>query len=222
MLNTSSMTWQSNFKSHTVFSTPSLVANITGGIGTGYSSSGAGSATGGDGTKDPDTSGKTGGSSGSSTPGGATGGNGGSTNGGSTSGGGGGGSSTNVGAIAGGVVGGVAALALLALILFLLARKKKRHDAADEHEKERFAMGASPGRSDSGSSSGRFGFPYEKCVSLGPILVLMRVADAFARRRHRDSVGSGAPFPPYGWDRRGSGSGQGHLGPAECVVILSH
>ncbi|BGP26831.1 hypothetical protein JCM10295v2_005792 [Rhodotorula toruloides] len=197
VLNTSSTTWQNNFKSGTIFSTPSLVANITGGIGTGYSSSGAGSATGGNGTNDPDTSGKTGGSSGSGAGGAAGGANGGSTNGGGTSGGG-GGSSTNIGAIVGGVVGGLAALALLALILFLLARRKKRRNAAgDVHEKERFAMGASPGRSDSGSSSGRFGFPYEK---------------------HRDSVGSGAPFPPYGWDRRGSGSGQGHVGPADDDV----
>ncbi|GAA6007118.1 hypothetical protein JCM10207_001514 [Rhodosporidiobolus poonsookiae] len=128
--NTSSSSWQNQYKANTVFSTPELVANITGGIGTGSSTSGAGSATGGDGADDPDTSGSNGSGSG-------------------FDGGGGGGGGTNVGAIVGGVVGGVLGLALIALIVFLLMRRKRK-----QREEERALAEKSQltGRSDSGSS----------------------------------------------------------------------
>lgn len=153
VLNTSSMTWASEFKAESIFSTPAIVANITGGIGTGFSTSGSGSATGGDGSDDPDTSGSTDGSS--TGPGSSAGGD---------SGGGGGGGS-NLGAIVGGVVGGLAALALIALVWLFLARKKKKEREAAEHEKALIAANAATGRSDSGSSHGHF-FAGEKfgCV----------------------------------------------------------
>ncbi|GAA5891453.1 hypothetical protein JCM6882_004475 [Rhodosporidiobolus microsporus] len=174
VLNTSSMTWQSQYKAGTTFSTPEIVAEIAGGIGTGYSSSGAGSAIGGDGSSDPDTSGSSGGGGGGNGSG-------------SDSGGGGGG--TNVGAIAGGVVGGVVGLALFGLLAFLLMRRKKKQRQQEEEraaEKKRLA-----GRSDSGSSGGRFAgfaFPGEK--------------------GHRQHGSVGSEFPPSSMhdfaERRGS------------------
>ncbi|BGP42567.1 hypothetical protein JCM10450v2_006673 [Rhodotorula kratochvilovae] len=182
VLNTSSMAWADQFKAKSIFSTPALVANVTGGIGTGYSTSGSGSATGGDGSKDPDTSGST--DATSTGPGGAADpGNGGGS----------GGGKSNIGAIVGGVVGGVVGLALLALLWFLLARRKRKQREAVAGEKAGLAAGASPGRSDSGSSRNRFGFGGEK-------------------NGHRESFSS---YPP--WDRRGSGS-VGHVGPASDDV----
>ncbi|GAA5922899.1 hypothetical protein JCM1841_003775 [Sporobolomyces salmonicolor] len=144
--NTSSSAWQSNFQAGSTFSTPALVANITGGIGTGSSTSGAGSATGGNGSSDPDTSGGT--DSGSTSPSGTTG----SSD----------HSKTDIGAIAGGIVGGVVGLALLALLLLMLMRKRRRERAVEEghQQRDKLGTGAKPGRSDSGSS--RFAFPYEK------------------------------------------------------------
>ncbi|GJN93507.1 hypothetical protein Rhopal_006564-T1 [Rhodotorula paludigena] len=188
VLNTSSFEWQSEYRPNSVFSTPALVANLTGGIGTGFSTSGAGSATGGDGTNDPDTSGATDGSS--SGPEGDV--SGGTRSDGS------GGDGTNAGAIAGGVVGGIVGLALLALLAFLLMRRRRRQREAEDSEKRALAGAAVAGRSNSGSSSsGRGRFVHEK---------------GFAR----ESFSSGA-FPPYGWDRRGSGSVQ-HVGPASDDV----
>ncbi|GAA5820761.1 hypothetical protein JCM3770_005959 [Rhodotorula araucariae] len=184
VLNTSSMAWADKYKAKSVFSTPAIVANITGGIGTGYSTSGSGSATGGNGSKDPDTSGST---DGTSTGPGTV------VNGGSGGGSGGGGGGSNIGAIVGGVVGGVVGLALLALLWFLLSRRKRKQREVAEQEKVGLATGASPGRSDSGSSHGRFGFGGEK-------------------NGHRESFSS---YPP--WDRRGSGS-VGHVGPASDDV----
>ncbi|CEQ41658.1 SPOSA6832_03417 [Sporobolomyces salmonicolor] len=138
--------WQSNFQAGSTFSTPALVANITGGIGTGSSTSGAGSATGGNGSSDPDTSGGT--DSGSTSPSGTTG----SSD----------HSKTDIGAIAGGIVGGVVGLALLALLLLMLMRKRRRERAVEDghQQRDKLGTGAKPGRSDSGSS--RFAFPYEK------------------------------------------------------------
>ncbi|BGP19111.1 hypothetical protein JCM10213v2_007198 [Rhodosporidiobolus nylandii] len=139
--NTSSSSWQSSYQANTVFTTPTLLANITGGIGTGYSTSGAGSASGGDGSSDPDTSGSN------------RGGGGGSSRSSGDSGGGGGGGGTSIGAIVGGVVGGVLGLALLALIAFWLVRRKKRErEDARTAEKSRLA-----GRSDSGSQQNSIG-----------------------------------------------------------------
>ncbi|GAA5880857.1 hypothetical protein JCM1840_003301 [Sporobolomyces johnsonii] len=144
--NTSSSAWESEFQAGSTFSTPALVANVTGGIGTGSSTSGAGSATGGNGSSDPDTSGDT--NSGSTSPSGTTGSS--------------GRSKINIGAIVGGVVGGVVGLALLALLLLLLMRRRRRERAVEEahQRKDKFGAGVKPGRSDSGSS--RFAFPYEK------------------------------------------------------------
>ncbi|GAA5843313.1 hypothetical protein JCM9279_002058 [Rhodotorula babjevae] len=151
VLNTSSMTWASEYKANSIFSTPAIVANITGGIGTGYSTSGAGSATGGDGADDPDTSGST--DETSTGPGSAAGGSGDD----------GGDGGSSLGAIVGGVVGGIAALALLALAwFFLVHRKKKREREAAEHEKALIDANSAAGRSDSGSSHGHFGFNGEK------------------------------------------------------------
>ncbi|KAI5477155.1 Kelch-type beta propeller domain containing protein [Pseudohyphozyma bogoriensis] len=134
--NVSSSSWTNQFVTGTQFSTPAIVANITGGIGSGTSESGSGSATGGDGSQDPDTSGSTTSSS-TGTSGDGT----------SNSG---GGSKTNIGAIVGGVVGGIALLALLGLLVFFLLRKKKK-------EKEEAASTASNG--------GLTGFPYEKTLA---------------------------------------------------------
>ncbi|GAA5825864.1 hypothetical protein JCM11251_000031 [Rhodosporidiobolus azoricus] len=184
VFNTSSLTWQSQYKAGTVFSTPELVADLVGGIGTGYSSSGAGSAQGGDGSSDPDTSGSSGDRNG--------GGGGGSNNDGS--GGSGGGGGTNVGAIAGGVVGGVVGLALLALLAFcLIKRKKKQRQKEEERAAEKMRLA---GRSDSGSSGGRFAgfaFPGEKGHrmhgSVGSEFPPSSMQD-FAHRREQERRGS--------------------------------
>lgn len=160
--NVSSSAWQSSYKAGSTYSTPSLIANITGGIGTGGSSSGAGSATGGDGSSFPDTSGSTSGDSGSGNGSDGSG-DGDSNGGGSTQDGSGGGSKSNVGAIAGGVVGGVVALVLLALLALFLMRRRKRERQLAEAQNARDKLGAgAPLRSNSGSSDGRWGTPYEK------------------------------------------------------------
>ncbi|KAM0750944.1 hypothetical protein T439DRAFT_343057 [Meredithblackwellia eburnea MCA 4105] len=108
--------WQNSFKASSVYSTPEIIANITGGIGTGGSSSGSGSASGGDGSTDPDTSGA------GRSP--------------STTNGGGGGegkksSKSNVGPIVGGVVGGLLLLALLAFLFVLSSRRRKQKELRD-------------------------------------------------------------------------------------------
>ncbi|KPV73878.1 uncharacterized protein RHOBADRAFT_54469 [Rhodotorula graminis WP1] len=180
VLNTSSMTWASEYKANSIFSTPAIVANITGGIGTGYSTSGAGSATGGDGSDDPDTSGST--DETSTGPGGAAGGGTG----------GGGGSGSNLGAIVGGVVGGIAALALLGLAwFFLVYRKKKSEREAAEHEKALIAANAATGRSDSGSSQSHL-FAGEK---FGPRESYSSTTYPPWDRRGSSSVGHAGPAP---------------------------
>lgn len=148
------------------YTTPTALANITGGIGTGGSGSGSGYAVGGDGSQFADTSGSsTGAGSGSTSGGDAGGSTGGSTDGDS---GGGGGGGSSVGAIAGGVIGGIVALALLAFIAIVLMRKRRRerqmNEAANARDKLGAGYGAAGGplRSNSGSSDGRWGTPYEK------------------------------------------------------------
>ncbi|GAA5985185.1 hypothetical protein JCM10908_002559 [Rhodotorula pacifica] len=194
VLNVSSMAWQTNYHANTVFSTPELVAQVAGGIGTGFSSSGSGWTTGGTGANDPDTSGS-----------GSSGGNSNGTGQGSSSGGGGGGGSgSNAGAIAGGVVGGVlGALLLAALVFFALRRHKKKKQAANGgmEEKRRGSAGGLLGaRTHSGSSEGRDDFSHEKFS-------------------HRDSVASGFPPAYGGFDgRRGSGSVGHPIGPASDDV----
>ncbi|KAK4699310.1 hypothetical protein P7C70_g6953, partial [Phenoliferia sp. Uapishka_3] len=129
--------WQTSFTANTIYSTPALVANITGGIGTGSSSSGSGSASGGDGSADADTSGST-----SSTSGGT-----------GTLQGSGSHHSSNAGAIAGGVVGGVIGLLIILLVLLLYRRKKRREAAAVAEAEAREKELA--------------GFPYDKRVGSG-------------------------------------------------------
>lgn len=163
--NVSSSSWQNSFEAGSIYSTPALIANITGGIGTGGSSGGAGSATGGDGSQFPDTSGSSNPGSGGGNGGGGTGSAGGdnSAGGGTTQPGGSSGGGTNIGAIAGGVVAGVVALALLAFLAICLMRRRKRErQLAEAHTaRDKLGVGA-PLRSNSGSSDGRWGTPYEK------------------------------------------------------------
>lgn len=195
VLNISSMSWQTSYRANTVFSTPELVAQVAGGIGTGFSSSGSGSTTGGTGADDPDTSGSSD-SGGGSNGGGSGGGNG------MQSGDGSGGGGSNTGAIAGGVVGGVVGAAAIAALIFFAYRrrnKKRKAEAQDEKRKLGPAGGMLGGRSNSDSSGGRDDLSHEKFS-------------------HRDSVASA--FPPYGgFDaRRGSGSVIHPLGPASDDV----
>ncbi|KAL8280709.1 hypothetical protein RQP46_007032 [Phenoliferia psychrophenolica] len=130
--------WQNEFTANSIYSTPSLVANITGGIGTGYSSSGSGSATGGDGSTDPDTSGSTTGDSGSLQPSSGS------------------KKKSNIGAIVGGVVGGVLGALLLLLLLLFCLRKRRRERKLQE------AAAAAAARGDPDELAG---FPYEKTSS---------------------------------------------------------
>lgn len=143
------------------YTTPERLSELLGGMGTGGSTSGSGWAFGGDGSQFEDTSSSfsQGGTGSSSESSGGTG-----TGTGKESNGGGGGG-TNVGAIAGGVVGGLVILALLALIAVVLMRKRRRERQMSEAASARDKLGAGmmgPVRSDSGSSDGRWGMPYEK------------------------------------------------------------
>ncbi|GAA5867629.1 hypothetical protein JCM3774_001536 [Rhodotorula dairenensis] len=192
VLNVSSMAWQTSYRANTVFSTPELVANITGGIGTGFSSSGAGSTTGGTGADDPDTSGSSGGGGGGN---GGGDGSGSGTGTGSQNGNSGGGGGSNTGAIVGGVVGGVLGAAALAALVFFAVRRRKRQQresqaAQEEKRKLGPAAGMLGGRTNSDSSHEKFS--------------------------HRDSVASG--FPPYGGFDGPRGSGSVPLGPASDDV----
>ncbi|KAK4049578.1 hypothetical protein OIV83_004076 [Microbotryomycetes sp. JL201] len=164
--NVTSSTWQSNYKAGTTYTTPLLISNITGGVGTGGAVSGSGYSFGGDGSQFADTSKSASDGSGDGTsPSDGGGGSANNDNGSGTNSGGGGGSS--VGAIAGGVVGGIAAIAILALLALLLLRRRKRDRQMAEAAAARDKLGAGamhPLRSDSGSSEGgRYGgLPYEK------------------------------------------------------------
>ena len=162
VLNISSMAWQTSYRANTVFSTPELVAQVAGGIGTGFSSSGSGSTTGGTGADDPDTSGSSGG--GGSDSGGNSGGGGGGGNGMQTGDGGGGGGS-NTGAIAGGVVGGVVGAAAIAAFIFFAYRRrnqKRKAEAQEEKRKLGPGVGMLGGRTNSDSSTGRDDLSHEK------------------------------------------------------------
>lgn len=122
------------------YSTPAIIANITGGIGTGNSSSGGGSATGGDGSGDPNSSASNGGKLG----------------------GGSGGKSTNLGGIIGGVVGGILAFLLLLLLLLLLIRRRKRERQVEAVAAARDKRGEAVRGDSEESSEGLRGFAYEK------------------------------------------------------------
>lgn len=127
-------------------------------MGTGGSSSGSGWAFGGDGSQFADTSASSNQGSGGSSGSDSDGGSGASGSGGDSRGGGG----TNVGAIAGGVVGGIVALALIALIAVVMMRRRRRERQMAEAAAARDKLGGGPLRSNSGSSDGRWGTPYEK------------------------------------------------------------
>lgn len=107
VLNVSSLSWVNSFVPNSIYSTPSLVANITGGIGTGLSTSGSGSTSGGTGANGTDTSNNS--DAPTTAPVGM-----------SSS------SSSSVGGIVGGVVGGI--LGLLALLLLVICLRKRRRN----------------------------------------------------------------------------------------------
>ncbi|KAM0786676.1 hypothetical protein ACM66B_002123 [Microbotryomycetes sp. NB124-2] len=167
--NVTSSTWQSNYKAGTTYTTPLLISNVTGGVGTGGAVSGSGYAFGGDGSQFADTS-KSASSGDGESSGGGTGGSG-DSSGGASDDGGSGGSSSNAGAIAGAVVGGLAVIAIVAIVALLLLRKRKRDRQMAEAAAARDKLGGAmhPLRSDSGSSEGgRYGgVPYEKQWAAG-------------------------------------------------------
>ncbi|KAK4047347.1 hypothetical protein OIO90_006206 [Microbotryomycetes sp. JL221] len=199
--NTTGSNWQSNYKAGTTYSTPLLISNITGGVGTGGAVSGSGYSFGGDGSQFADTS--------QSGDGDGTG----NDNGDNTSGSGNdsandnsgtdssnkdnGSSSSNAGPIAGGVVGAIAALAIIGLVAFLLLRKRKRDKQKQEAAaaaRDKLGGAMHPLRSDSGSSEGRYGLPYEKqWGSPGPAYY-----GAYGGRRMSGSLDHSSGSMPYG------------------------
>lgn len=148
VLDTTELEWRTQYTAGTTYTTPDHpeILAVTGGRGTGSSTSGSGYAI-GTGADDADTSSTFRPSGGDRAENDGE-------------------SGSNTGAIAGGVVGGILGLALLAgLILFLLRRKRKR--AAAEREasgeaKEKARLAGYAGSSNGGSpGSGPLGNPYD-------------------------------------------------------------
>lgn len=134
VLDTSTLTWSTNYIANTTYTTPDhpKILAITGGRGTGSSTAGSGYAI-GTGADDEDMSRRFADSNES-------------------------GGGSNTGAIAGGVIGGLVAAAIIAGLLFYFWRKKKRAAEA-EQEKEKKALA---GSSTSGSPGSMAGNPYEE------------------------------------------------------------
>lgn len=98
VFDTTSSTWKNTYTPGLPYKTPDMLAQIIGGTGTGHSTSGAGSALGGDGSLDPDVSTRY--SHGSSSP--------------------------SLGAIIGGVLSAIVVLLLIVCLWVMVRRKKKK------------------------------------------------------------------------------------------------
>lgn len=101
VFDTTTLTWQNSYVPGLPYRTPDMLASAIGGTGVGHSTSSAGSALGGDGSKDPDRTTKF-----------------------KTA------AANRTGAIVGGVVGGLAGLFLLLLLLYILRRRRRREEEA--------------------------------------------------------------------------------------------